>query len=212
MFAAFNKSHKKNIRRAIREDLQVRFDRSKNAIDKFYAIHTANRKRLGVPVQPRRFFDLFWEQMIRRDLGFVVLAYSAAKPISGGVFLKYGSVLTAKYSGSNPDYLAVRPMNLVFWRAIEWACVNGYKTFDFGKSKLSNVGLRRFKDGWGAVETPLAYSTIQPEGITGLAKSDSSSLLDRAHSVLEVAAQKTIQKSPAFVCRAAGELLYRYFG
>jgi hypothetical protein len=69
-----------------------------------------------------------------------------------------------------------------------------------GITDLGNDGLRSFKSNWGAVEAPLFYSSLK----TNSDHAVEGRLADYMHLV--------IQKSPSWVCRLSGELLYRYFG
>lgn len=203
VFQTFKKTQVQQcIRKAERESVKIRFERSKFGIDVFYILHTFTRKRLGVPVQPKLFFNLFWRLLIKSNMGFVLLAFLDNVPISGSVFLNFGSTVTYKYSASDPKYWNLRPNNLVLWNAIQWACSNGYAKFDFGKSEVANTGLRDFKDGWGTIEEPLPYSYISNEPIKTV----------KSNSNMGKIAEKVIQKSPTFICRLTGELLYKYFG
>jgi hypothetical protein len=79
------------------------------------------------------------------------------------------------------------------------ACQEGYRWFDFGRTDLSDTGLRDFKAGWAAEEEPLVYSLLAKRAP---AKKGSGHALAMARAVL--------RRSPAWVCRASGELLYRY--
>ena len=49
---------------------------------------------------------------------------------------------------------------------IRWACENGYRELDFGRTDLEQDGLREFKRGWGAEESPLhhTYAGMEPPG------------------------------------------------
>jgi hypothetical protein len=58
----------RNIKRAQREGVAVRAAASSADLAAFYALHIRTRRRLGVPVQPRRFFDLLWRRMIEPGL------------------------------------------------------------------------------------------------------------------------------------------------
>jgi hypothetical protein len=87
----------------------------------------------------------------------------------------------------------------LFAHAIRDACEQGYRHFDWGRSDLTDLGLREFKGGWAGVEEPLVYTTLvdgEP------ASAGSRRALDAARAVLSSA--------PAWVCRASGELFYRY--
>jgi CelD/BcsL family acetyltransferase involved in cellulose biosynthesis len=166
--------------------------------DTFYALHLQTRRRQGVPVQPRRYFDLLWEQMIQPGLGFVLLAYVGAIPIAGAVFLAWRDTVIYKYGASDTAYWDLHPNHLIMWNAIRWGCVNGYRTFDFGRSDLSNEGLRRFKHSWGSQEADLLYTVVG-----GKASRSSPGRFQGGLGIL-------IQKTPPFTCRILGELLYKY--
>lgn len=164
----------------------------------YYGLHVRTRRKQGVPVQPRRFFELLWTHMLSRGLGFVLLAYSGRTPIAGAVFLAWNGTVIYKFGASNPDYLHLRPNHLIFWDAIRWSCENGFHTFNFGRSDLTNQGLRDFKSGWGAREEDLYYSGIggDPLGVP-------------MEGMLEALAH-VIRRSPLWVTRSLGEILYPF--
>jgi CelD/BcsL family acetyltransferase involved in cellulose biosynthesis len=189
----------RNIARGEREDATVR--RATSATDLtevYYGLHVRTRRRQGVPVQPRRFFELLWERMIEPGLGFVLLAYAGTTPIAGAVFLAWNGTVTYKYGASNPDFLKLRPNHLIFWDAIRWSCENEFHTFDFGRSDLWNRGLREFKNGWGTREEPLAYSVVG-----GVPRNRPSERVQKLMAAV-------IRRSPLWFCRGLGRALYRF--
>jgi CelD/BcsL family acetyltransferase involved in cellulose biosynthesis len=197
VFARFR--DKRTFRQAERAGVAVRRgEAARDLTDTFYGLHVRTRRRLGVPVQPRRFFELLWDRLDREGLGFVLVAAFGGEPVAAAVFLAMNQTVTYKFGASDPQFLGLRPNNLLFWSAIRWGCEHGYRRFDFGRSDLANEGLRRFKRGFGASEEPLPYST----------------LADRAPHApsgrLERAAGSVIRRSPPWVCRGIGELLYKY--
>ena len=190
---------RRDIRKAEREGVTIRrAETSSDLTEVFYALHARTRRRLGVPVQPRRFFELLWTRIIEPGLGFVLLAYSGDVPVAGAVFLAWNGTIAYKYSASDPAFWRLCPNNLVVWTAIRWGCENGYRSFDFGRTDNENAGLRGFKSAWGATEEELYYATI------GAARTEPS-----AHR-LEKATAAVIRRSPLWVCRAAGAVLYKY--
>jgi hypothetical protein len=119
-------------------------------------------------------------------------------PVAASIFLCGGRTVTYKYGASDHHYWPVHANHVVMWSAIEVACARGYARFDFGRSEWDHVGLRRFKDSWGAHERPLRYTSI-PGKQPSLRKSLGPRLL-----------RPLIQRSPALAVRGLGELLYRY--
>jgi hypothetical protein len=190
----FRPQMRRNVARAERERVVVRTGDSRaDLVDVFYELHLRTRRRQGVPIQPRRFFRLLWEQLIEPGLGSVLVAYAGSQPVAAAVFLSWNGTAVYKFGASDPAHRALRPNNLLFWEAIRAACERGDHVLDFGRTELGNRGLREFKSGWGAREEPLLYT--HAGGGDG-----------RAARALGAG----IRRSPLWVCRAVGEVAYRY--
>lgn len=192
----FERTTRQNIRKAEAAGVQVVTGAGMEHVQQYYQLQLETRRRLGVPVQPWRFFCCIGRRLLEPGHGFVLLARQNGQCLAGAVFLHWGRVLTCKYSASRPDSLSVRPNNLVFWAGMQWGCEHGFAYFDMGRAELANEGLRRYKRGWGAEETALTYTVIGARP----ARSIDGRLAGLMHAV--------IQRSPAWVCRTAGELLY----
>lgn len=194
------RQHLQNIRAAEKHGVRIVWGKEPDDMRLFYRLHTETRQRLGVPVQPWRFFKLLQSQVLEQGLGFLLFAYHGDTVLATGLFLHWQKSITYKYAASTQVAQDLRPNNLLTWEAISWACEHGLTQFDWGRSDLENEGLRRYKRGWGAEEIPLVYSTL-PAAPSRQVDGRASELLHRV-----------ITKSPAWVCRATGELLYRHFG
>ena len=67
LFSGFESQVRRNIRKAQRQDLTLRAaDTVEDLTETYFRLHTATRRRLGVPTQPRRFFQNVWERMLLR--------------------------------------------------------------------------------------------------------------------------------------------------
>jgi CelD/BcsL family acetyltransferase involved in cellulose biosynthesis len=191
----------RNISRAQRAGVVVRRANAKRDLEAFYDLHARTRRRQGVPVQPRRFFELLWTRLIEPGLGYILLAYTGGDVASAGaLFLQDRGTTIYKFGASEPGSWPSRPNHLIFWTAIQDACAHGDRRFDFGRTDLGNDGLRAFKRAWGGRERPLVYSTLAPRAAAG-----AEPALNRALSV-------TIRNSPPWVCRGVGAALYRFAG
>ncbi len=200
MLRRFKKSVVRLIHQAESAGLTIQQSDTWEAVQTYYRLHVETRRRLGAPTQPFRFFRLLWEHMLRPGQGFVLLAYQGETPIAGAVFLHANKLLVYKYGASLAEYWRLRPNNLLFWRAIQWGCENGYQTFDWGRTDYDDEGLRQFKQGWGSAESVLQYSILSSQAPT----SAKGRLQERYLPAV-------IQKSPAWVGRAIGEVLYGHF-
>jgi CelD/BcsL family acetyltransferase involved in cellulose biosynthesis len=174
-------------------------ERSEDVTEIFYSLHTATRRRLGVPVQPRRYFALLWRRILEPGFGLVLVARAGGRPVAAAVFLAWKGTVVYKHSASLADAWGLRPNNAVLWHAIRWACENGYSTFDLGRTDTGNEGLLLFKRGWGGDEQPLVYSML---GRTRVSRPGMGPVT-RFSRLL-------IRRSPPFVCRAVGHAFYRH--
>lgn len=193
---------RRSIRRAERERLTVRrADCPHDVVDTFYGLHLRTRRRLGVPVQPRRFFSLLWDGPISTGLGSVLIVEAAGRPIAAAVFLAWNQSMIYKFGASDVSMWALRPNHLLLWQAIRTACEQRYQWFDFGRTEADQDGLRRFKLSWGAIEEPLFYQALDAGKPAPAPQADG-----RGARML----RPVIRHSPPLVCRAVGEALYRY--
>ncbi len=198
VFRRFHKTKvQQPIRQAERGGVIVRMGESWADLWLFYGLHLQTRRRLGTPVQPLRFFRLLWDRLLSQGLGFVLLAYKESQLLAGAVFLHWNGVLTYKYSASDPAYWGLRPNNLLLWHAMRWGCGQGYRLFDWGRTDLHNQGLLEFKRAWGTEEKLVRYSVLADQP-------PSTRLAGRTQGLLS----SVITRSPSWVCRTIGELLY----
>lgn len=202
IFSSFKKTQvQQRIKKALRDNLIADIKTDYDSILRFYELHLLTRKKLGVPIQPKRFFYHFWNEIINRGLGFIVTVSLKDKIISSGIFAGYNKTMTYKFSASDPDYLNYRPNNLMLWEAIRESKRRGFEVLDFGRTDLDTEGLRNFKLGWGTKEEDLYYS-YYPKA------PDASKFEFLKNKIVS----PFIQKTPKLICRISGEIFYKYFG
>jgi CelD/BcsL family acetyltransferase involved in cellulose biosynthesis len=200
VFATFKKTRvKQPIRQARDAGITVSRSTAWEDVRTYFDLHLRTRRRLGVPTQPLRFFRLVWERLIADGFGHVLLAYDGPRVVAGGVFLRWNGVTTYKFGASEADAWKLRPNHLLLWEAIQQACVEGDRLFDWGRTELAHDGLRSFKLGW-ADEQEVVYSVLTDEPRGGGPRRG------------EAALTKVIRHSPVWVSRAIGKVLYGHFG
>jgi CelD/BcsL family acetyltransferase involved in cellulose biosynthesis len=191
--------HRRKIKLARSQGVAVRVASERSElVDVFYGLHLGTRRRQGVPIQPKRFFELLWERIIEPGLGVCLLAFAHGAPLAGAVMLAWNHTVTGKYYASDARFWGLRPNHLLYWEAIAWSCERGFLEFDFGRSDLDNAGLRSFKSSWGAREEPLVYCTLGDPGGGRRARRPAAAL------------GTIIRHSPPALCRTVGELFYKY--
>jgi CelD/BcsL family acetyltransferase involved in cellulose biosynthesis len=198
VFKRFKPNVRQPIRTAEKVGVTVRRATVREELTRdFYRLHVSTRRRLGVPVQSRRFFELLWDRVLMNGGGYVAIASLRGEDIAASVFLTRGNTVIHKFGASDVRHLRARPNNALLWSAIKSACRDGYSRLDFGRSDFHSEGLRQFKSAWGADEMPLVYSSLgAPSGAHG----DGRAL---------ALAGAVIRRSPELVCRASS-VLYRF--
>ncbi|MDQ3399568.1 MAG: GNAT family N-acetyltransferase, partial [Chloroflexota bacterium] len=134
LFADMSRMHRRGIKRARAVGVRVLDTTAGRGLDHFVRLHVATRQRLGVPAQPRRFFELLRERVLARGGGFVLTAFIADVPVASGVFLSSGRALLFKFGASDSRYWDSRANHLLAWTAITRACEAGFSAFDLGRS------------------------------------------------------------------------------
>jgi CelD/BcsL family acetyltransferase involved in cellulose biosynthesis len=205
VWAHIHEMHRRNVKIARENDVKVVLGDTLEHLEEFYHLHLLTRRRQGVPIQPKKFFEILKRLLLDRELGFLSLAYKDGQCIAGAIFLHWKKTLTYKFGASRDDNLKYRPNNLVMWSAIQWGCEHGYTCFDMGRTDLANTGLRTFKDRWGAREMPLFYTSLGANSSSVGKQTGGAGKIEKTMHVI-------LQNSPAWVCRLTGELLYKHFG
>ena len=171
-------------------------------MEEFCRLNTITRKDHGLPPQPRHFFQGVQDQIISKNMGFIVLASFRGAAIAANVYFCFGDQVIYKYGASDRTYQHLRANNLVMWEAIKWACDKGYKTLCFGRTEPENQGLRQFKTGWGAREYLIKYYRYDLQKDTFI----------KAPEIVNPFYKKLFSKLPIPALNMLGRILYRHMG
>lgn len=198
LFDQFASPVRRAIRKAEQAGVVAEASTELDALLEFYRLHVATRKRLGLPPQPISFFRNIHEHVLKSRLGFVVLARHESRPIAGAVFFHSGKNALYKFGASDASRQELRGNNLTMWRGIETLVQRGFASLDFGRTSLTNEGLRRFKLSWGAEEKVVSYSKFDSAAQAWVVSRDKASGI---HNTI-------FRNLPALLNRVAGTLLY----
>ena len=160
LFEKLPSSNRRAIRKAEKSGLKIVKSTRLEDLKTFYKLLCLTRKRHGLPPQPWSFFRKLYDHIISRKIGTVFLAFKGSVAIAGAVFLHFGRKVFYKFGASNMAYQSLRANNLVMWRAVKWFSENGFTNLDFGRTSISNEGLRRFKRQWNASEGRVSYDRL----------------------------------------------------
>lgn len=123
-------------------------------LKKFYKIFAHNVRNLGSPVYPVSFF----KNSIREfgDACKIFLVNYNGKAVAGVMTFFYKDQVFLCHAGSFFEYRKYAVNDFMYWELMKYACENGYKVFDFGRSKVG-TGSYDFKRHWGFQPQQLHY-------------------------------------------------------
>jgi len=156
ILAAIPKRARAEVRRA-RDKVGLRFAESRD-IDEFFHLFQVNKRKLGSPSLPRRWFAALME-----EFGDDVVIHVARLPddtaIAGVMSFKFHGTLFAYYSGALHEHYATGVNDFIYFKIMEWCAANGLHTFDFGRSRR-DTGPAHSKKNMGFVAEPLHYEYL----------------------------------------------------
>ena len=197
--SAYRSSVRQGIRVAEREGVTVRTAGDPaDLVETFYRLHVRTRRRLGVPVQRRRYFQLLWEradrtrQRLRARRRTTIDSCCRSRVLAE----REHGPLQVRSVGRPSLEPSGEQCTVPIGDHARRRC--GADHFDWGRTDFADDGLRRFKANWGSDEEELTYSQL---GAVAQPTTRSSG---------RGVARTIIRRSPAAVSRLAGALLYRY--
>ena len=123
-------------------------------IDDFYRIYSRSVRDLGTPVFSKRLFENGMRAFGDRCKIFSV--HHKLKLVAAVWTLFYKDEVIPYYGGSIREYNHLAVNNFMYWMLMKHGCENGYKIFDFGRSK-KGTGSFDFKKRWGMTMADLPY-------------------------------------------------------
>lgn len=199
----FNGAIRRAIKKAGRQDgLKIEFARDVAATEAFYRLHCLTRKRHGLPPQPFQFFANIQRYVLAEGHGWIGLATQGETPVAGAVYFHSGRDALYKYGASDESRLDLRANQQVMWEAICRYAAEGYESLDFGRTSLSNEGLRQYKLNWGTIEKRLEYFRYDLRSRKYVATSDNST---GTHALL-------FRYLPMPFLKCFGRIIYKHIG
>lgn len=200
VFARVESAVRRAIRKAEKTGISIEFAQGLDAMRTFYYLHCKTRNRHGLPPQPFRFFQNIHDCILAQNHGFVVLARYQQIPVASAVYFHWEKNAIYKYGASDETFQHLRANNLVMWEAIKWYGRNSFQQLHFGRTSLTNQGLRRFKLGWGTEEHNIEYVRydMRKDGFVTV-KDGASGWHSHVFNVL-----------PSFLSRFVGTMLYKH--
>jgi|GEM_PF-76092 len=126
--------------------------------EELFELFAHNKRRLGSPSLPLR-----WFQALRDEFGKSVVIHRAIEPggrtIAAVMSFTFKDTVYAYYSGALDEFNHTGVNNFIYCAVMEWAVENGYRRFDFGRSRIGS-GPAKFKTNMGFKPEPLHYDYL----------------------------------------------------
>jgi CelD/BcsL family acetyltransferase involved in cellulose biosynthesis len=197
-------SARRNTAAADRNGIRVVASEEIEAVRCFHRLHVRLRKRkYRLLAQPLEFFERIWQRFAPNDSVVTLLAFADGDAVAGAMFLVWNRVLYYKFGASDPECLALRPNDALYWAGIRWGVERGLRLLDWGLSDLGQPGLVRYKRKWASEEQRIV--TLRSAGQPSRAQAEA------ARTVGELTRLLTEESVPDDITTKAGALLYRYF-
>jgi FemAB-related protein (PEP-CTERM system-associated) len=140
------------VRKGIKNGLTSRTGREE-LLDAFYDIYATNVRDLGTPVFSKRFFEVLLD--VYPD-AFILLVDKGDVAVGGVFNFVFRDELMPYYGAGLREYFRDGVNDFMYWELMRWGRENGFKVFDFGRSKR-DTGSYKFKRHWGFEEQDLDY-------------------------------------------------------
>lgn len=160
LFESFAKSHRRNIRRAYKEGLEVRSGGVELFAD-FREVIQPLWHSLGTPQYKPRFFEEVLRTFPERTRIFSV---HHGKQVVAAMLVGYGNgSAESMWGGSHPKFKHLDGNYVLYWEMIRDSCLRGLRTFSLGRS-TANSGGQQFKLKWNAQIQQQYWYVYKPDG------------------------------------------------
>ena len=153
------------VNKATRLGVQIREAETISDLRAWYGLYLQTMRRLVAVPKLYRFFEPAWQRLHPQGLLRLLLAEQVQaghrRLVSGFLFLQWGQTISHIFTGWRWEDHALRPNDLLHWHAIQQACAEGFRCYDFGNVRVGDQGLIQFKSKWGA-EAKMIYRYSYP--------------------------------------------------
>lgn len=143
------------IREGIRKELE--FQVNEIGVRQFYQVYSRSVRDLGTPVFSQSLFSNGLREFGPNCKIFSV--HWKGKIVAAVWTLFHKDEVVPYYGGSLREYNHLALNNYMYWMLMKYGCENGYRVFDFGRSK-KGTGSFNFKKRWGMTMTDLPYQYV----------------------------------------------------
>jgi CelD/BcsL family acetyltransferase involved in cellulose biosynthesis len=143
---------RKKIRRALRDDyIRVLELKDRKELGPWYEMLQETYRRARVPLADRSLFEAAFDELQNKGMAKFFCVRVKDELAACSLELAFKDTIYGWYGGSNRDFSNYCPNEVLIWRVLEWAALNGYREYDFGGAGKpgEDYGVRDFKSKFG---------------------------------------------------------------
>jgi FemAB-related protein (PEP-CTERM system-associated) len=127
-------------------------------VEEFYHVYSQSVRALGTPVFSKKLF-INGLREFGSEACKIFSVHWQGKLTAAVWTLFYKDEVVPYYGGSIREYNHLAVNNFMYWMLMKYGSENGYRIFDFGRSK-KGTGSFNFKKRWGMVMSDLPYQYL----------------------------------------------------
>jgi FemAB-related protein (PEP-CTERM system-associated) len=154
LLPSFSSDHRNHIRKSQKKGFILKFGHLELLEDAYEGL-ARSMQELGSPYHSKAYLKALAESLAD-TLEFAVLYTPDGKLAGAGVFILQGRVVTNLHANILRKFRSAYAGEYLYWKAIERYCLQGFQTFDLGRSLLGS-GNETFKMKWKPNKELLAY-------------------------------------------------------
>ena len=160
LMKSFKAKLRSQIKRPIKEGLIAKIGGSE-LLDDFYQVFCINMRDLGSPVHSKKIMQKVLAEFPEKVK--IVIVRKEKEPVACSLVIGFKNILENPWASALRNYSRLAPNMLLYWTMLEYACDNGFRYFDFGRS-TPNEGTYRFKAQWGSEPVALHWHYVSLDG------------------------------------------------
>lgn len=146
LWESFKSKHRTNIRRAAKNDLEIKFG-GNEFLEDFYNILSIGWRDLGTPFYQLSFFQNTLSAF--KDSVEICIVIFQEKPIAIAFNGFFKDTVEGMWMYSIREFSKLQTTYFLYWKMIERYCNKGYKLFHLGRSSSESGGIF-YKKKWNA--------------------------------------------------------------
>lgn len=160
LFNSFSQKHRKNVRRAQKNGLEV-IAGGIELLDDFYDVLQLSWRDLGTPIYSKEYFRAVVEAFPNNTR--LYSCRSGKTPVSAAMVGMHEGTVEGMWAGTRADMRNLQSNYVIYWEMLRDTCVSGQKLFHLGRS-TADSGAEQFKSKWNAQSHQLYWYFHRPRG------------------------------------------------